>query len=88
MLVFSPAPHAEFYKTCLTLLIRRASANCLLPIHYRNLSQLVSELFRSCFSCFTPKNNIYQFFFQKMVESFFVYLGLELEGAATHLCAN
>jgi hypothetical protein len=32
MLLFSPATQAEFYKTCLPQLTRRASANCLLPI--------------------------------------------------------
>jgi hypothetical protein len=32
MLLFSPATHAEFYKTCLPQLTGRASANCQLPI--------------------------------------------------------
>jgi hypothetical protein len=35
ILVFSPATHVEFYKTCLPQLTRWASANCLLPIFPR-----------------------------------------------------
>jgi hypothetical protein len=45
MLLFSSATHAEFYKTCLPQLTRRASANCLLPIPTRgNLFLLVRLL--------------------------------------------